>query len=63
MFKLLSDRDPDFLVGDLATALLHQPDLFDGIHLYSFGGFLRTATWLRDQAELQHDPRFRRRNQ
>jgi methylenetetrahydrofolate reductase (NADPH) len=63
MLKLLSDRDPDSLLGDLATALQHQPDLFDGIHLYSFGGFLRTAAWLRDQAELQHHHRFRRRNQ
>lgn len=63
MFKLLSDRSPEILLGDLAAALQNQPDLFDGIHLYSFGGFLRTAAWLRQQAELQHDHRFRRRNQ
>jgi len=63
MFKLLSDRDPDKLLGDLATGLEQQADLFDGIHLYSFGGFLRTAAWLRQQAEFQHEHRFRRRNQ
>jgi methylenetetrahydrofolate reductase (NADPH) len=52
VFKLLSDRSPDALLGDLAAALQRQPDLFDGIHLYSFGGFLRTAGWLRQQADI-----------
>jgi methylenetetrahydrofolate reductase (NADPH) len=52
VFKLLSDRSPDALLGELAAALQRQPDLFDGIHLYSFGGFLRTAGWLRQQAEI-----------
>lgn len=63
MFNLLADRSPDILLADLATEWQKQPDLFDGIHLYSFGGFLRTAAWLRQQAELQHDHRLRRCNQ
>ena len=63
MFELLSDRDPGKLLGDLATGVEQEPNLFDGIHLYSFGGFLRTAGWLREQAEFQHEHRFRRRNQ
>ncbi|HYJ42261.1 MAG TPA: methylenetetrahydrofolate reductase [Steroidobacteraceae bacterium] len=52
MFKLLSERSPGVLLDDLAAERRRQPDLFDGIHLYSFGGFLRTAAWLRQQAEL-----------
>jgi len=63
MFNLLADRSPDFLLDELATEWQRQADLFDGIHLYSFGGFLRTAAWLRQQAELQHDHRLRRCNQ
>jgi len=51
IFKLLGDRSPETLLDDLATDLQNQPDLFDGIHMYSFGGFLRTAAWLRRQAE------------
>jgi methylenetetrahydrofolate reductase (NADPH) len=58
MFKLLSERSPEMLLGALASELRHQPGLFDGIHLYSFGGFLRTAAWLRQQAELQYEHRF-----
>jgi methylenetetrahydrofolate reductase (NADPH) len=57
--KLLSDRSPEILLDELATERQHQPQLFDGIHLYSFGGFLRTAAWLRNQSEFQHDHRFR----
>ena len=63
MFKLLTDSSPDSLLTDLVTRSRHQPGLLDGIHLYSFGGFLRTATWLREQAELQHDHRLRGCNQ
>ena len=63
MLNLLSDRSPDNLLEELASELQRQFDLFDGIHLYSFGGFLRTAAWLRQQAELQHDHRFRGCNQ
>ncbi|HEY6125099.1 MAG TPA: hypothetical protein VIV63_10625, partial [Steroidobacteraceae bacterium] len=57
LVKLLSDRDPGNLLNDLTAALQRQPELFDGVHLYSFGGFLRTATWLRHQAELQLEHR------
>ncbi|HEU4780656.1 MAG TPA: methylenetetrahydrofolate reductase [Steroidobacteraceae bacterium] len=52
MLNLLSERSPDTLLHDLAAERQRKPDLFDGIHLYSFGGFLRTAAWLRQQALL-----------
>jgi methylenetetrahydrofolate reductase (NADPH) len=63
MLKLLTDRNPDSLLSDLVTQSRHQPALLDGIHLYSFGGFLRTAAWLREQTELQNDHRLRGCNQ
>jgi methylenetetrahydrofolate reductase (NADPH) len=53
MFRLLSDSTPDELLGLLASELQCQPNLFSGIHLYSFGGFLRTAAWLRQHAESE----------
>ena len=58
LLKVLTDRSPDVLLNDLAAERLRRPGLFDGIHLYSFGGFLRTAAWLRQQSELQHDHRL-----
>jgi methylenetetrahydrofolate reductase (NADPH) len=63
MLKLVSDRSPEDVLLELATQRQRQPALFDGIHLYSFGGFLRTAAWLRQYSELQHDDRLRGRNQ
>jgi methylenetetrahydrofolate reductase (NADPH) len=63
MLKLLGDRSPDSLMSDLVAQTRHQPGLLDGIHVYSFGGFLRTAAWLREQSELQDDHRLRGCNQ
>jgi len=51
MLKLFSDRSPDLLLDELGRAMHCEPALLDGIHLYSFGGFLRTAAWLRDAAD------------
>ena len=50
MFNLLTDHDPDALLRDLAAEAQRFAGLFDGIHLFSFGGFGRTVSWLRDQA-------------
>jgi methylenetetrahydrofolate reductase (NADH) len=51
ILKLFSDRSPDLLLDELSREMLLQPSLLDGIHLYSFGGFLRTAAWLRQAGE------------
>jgi methylenetetrahydrofolate reductase (NADPH) len=51
MLKLISDSSPDLLLGHLTSELNRRPGLFNGIHLYSFGGFLRTAAWLRQLAD------------
>ena len=50
MLSLLADHDPDGLVRDLALEWHRFTGLFDGIHLFSLGGFLRTASWLRRYA-------------
>jgi methylenetetrahydrofolate reductase (NADPH) len=48
LLKLIGDHGPEQVMHDLATARLAQPGLFDGVHLFCFGGFLRTCEWLRD---------------
>jgi methylenetetrahydrofolate reductase (NADPH) len=48
-WRLLSDHRPDSLLQELAFASEHSPGLIDGLHFFSFGGFSRTAAWLRQQ--------------
>ena len=43
--KLLGDHGPENLVRALAVARLRGGD-FSGIHLFCFGGFLRSCEWL-----------------
>lgn len=50
MLRLLADQRPDGLIMEVAAEKLRQPGLFDGIHVFSLGGFLRTASWLRQSA-------------
>jgi hypothetical protein len=50
VFNQLTDHDPDALLRDLAAEAQRYAGLFDGIHLFSFGGFRRTVSWLRSQA-------------
>lgn len=44
--KLIGDHSPEQLIGDLA----HAPDSgaaqFSGLHVFCFGGYLRTCRWL-----------------
>jgi methylenetetrahydrofolate reductase (NADPH) len=51
---LLADHDPRALLTDLAAEKLRQDPLFDGVHFFSLGGFLRTVRWRRD---FEADPR------
>jgi methylenetetrahydrofolate reductase (NADPH) len=46
LLGLITDHDPDALLRDLADEGQRCTGLFDGVHLFSFGGFLRTASWL-----------------
>jgi methylenetetrahydrofolate reductase (NADPH) len=45
--RLFADHDPGELLLDLAAEKLRQDGLLDGLHLFSLGGFLRTASWWR----------------
>jgi methylenetetrahydrofolate reductase (NADPH) len=45
--RLFGEHAPDGLLAGLATERLAQPNLFDGLHVFSLGGFGRTAGWLK----------------
>jgi methylenetetrahydrofolate reductase (NADPH) len=51
LLKLVTEQDPGGLLESLAAAEPRRAGLLDGIHLFSFGGFHRTARWLRETAE------------
>ena len=44
--KLVGDHGPELVLRDLAAARTSQPQLFDGVHFFCFGGFLRTCEWI-----------------
>ena len=45
--RLLADHGADELVMDLAAVKLGEPGLFDGLHVFSLGGFKSAASWLQ----------------
>ena len=47
LLQLVGDHGPDRVLGELARSLDDGTVDFSGIHLFSFGGFLRTCEWLR----------------
>jgi methylenetetrahydrofolate reductase (NADPH) len=51
LMKLIGDHGPENVMRDLAAARHAQPGLFDGVHLFCFGGFLRTCQWLKRVAD------------
>ncbi len=50
MLKLMVEQDPAGLLRALAPGASPGAALVDGIHLFSFGGFRRTAQWAHDLA-------------
>jgi len=48
--KLLGEQGPEQLFAQLAADAVVQPHLFQGIHLFCFGGYLRTCRWLHSVA-------------
>jgi methylenetetrahydrofolate reductase (NADPH) len=46
VMNLLGDHGPDRMIRELAMANLAGQCLLSGVHLFSFGGFIRTAAWL-----------------
>jgi methylenetetrahydrofolate reductase (NADPH) len=53
LLKLIGDHGPEHVMRALATRRVAQPELFDGVHLFGFGGFLRTCEWLRRVSDGQ----------
>lgn len=53
LVKLIGDHGPEPLLRELATRRVAEPGLFDGVHLFCFGGFRRTAEWLHRVSEGQ----------
>jgi methylenetetrahydrofolate reductase (NADPH) len=47
LLQLVGDHGPDRVLGELAQSLDNGQVDFSGIHLFSFGGFLRTCEWLQ----------------
>jgi len=46
--RLLTEAGPERVIEDLARAAAAEPALaFAGVHFFSFGGFVRTAAWVR----------------
>jgi methylenetetrahydrofolate reductase (NADPH) len=45
LVKLIGDHGPEKLMRALAS--MSRPDLYDGWHLFTFGGFLPTCEWLK----------------
>jgi methylenetetrahydrofolate reductase (NADPH) len=49
--KLLSDHGPEAVLSGLAQARSEMTSDFSGVHLFSFGGFVRTCQWLQAVAD------------
>ena len=49
--KLLGDHAPQDILRDLAEARSTDAARFDGLHVFCFGGFIRTCEWLHRIAE------------
>lgn len=50
MMKLLGEQGPEQVLRDLSVARINGAQ-FDGVHLFSFGGFIRTCEWLHRVAQ------------
>jgi methylenetetrahydrofolate reductase (NADPH) len=51
LMKLAGDHGPEMVLRELAAASGNDTRAFDGIHLFCFGGFLRTCEWLYSIAQ------------
>jgi methylenetetrahydrofolate reductase (NADH) len=50
VMKLIGDHGPQKIMRTLAEARSTGATDFNGIHLFCFGGYLRTCKWLHDVA-------------
>jgi hypothetical protein len=54
--KLLGDHGPESVLSGLAQARCEGVSDFAGVHLFCFGGFVRTCQWLRAVADGRFTP-------
>jgi hypothetical protein len=47
----LGDHGPESVLSALAQARCEETSDFAGVHLFCFGGFVRTCRWLRAIAD------------
>jgi len=61
LLKLMGDYTPNDLVVELAKARNSQPNLYSGLHVFCFGGLLRTCQWLNALAQgaFEIDTKYR----
>jgi methylenetetrahydrofolate reductase (NADPH) len=52
LIKLMGDQGPEEVLYSLARALLDGTSEFQAVHLFSFGGYLRTCEWLNRASQL-----------
>jgi methylenetetrahydrofolate reductase (NADPH) len=45
--KLFTEHGPEAVMQDLAVAYQRDVSIFDGLHLFCFGGYLHTCEWLK----------------
>ena len=50
LLNLIGDHGPDRVLSEMAQSLSDGDSDFSGIHLFAFGGFLRTCEWLNSVA-------------
>jgi methylenetetrahydrofolate reductase (NADPH) len=53
--KLIGEHGPEHLLRSLAQDAITSPPVFDGIHLFCFGGYLKTCRWLNGLALAQFE--------
>lgn len=49
--KLIGEHSPEQLIGDLASAMDASAARSSGLHVFCFGGFLKTCRWLREKID------------
>jgi methylenetetrahydrofolate reductase (NADPH) len=56
IIRLITDAGPEVVVRDLARSMAEDPAVSPvGVHLFTFGGLLRSARWLRALREGNFD--------
>lgn len=49
--QLMSEQKPDDILATLAQAIQADETKISGLHMFCFGGFLRTCKWLKEVAD------------